>query len=140
VQRMFDEGDGTFESGMAGARRMLGIPGWQRPTAIFAHNDEMAAGALVAAHQLGIKVPGEVSLAGYGDTPLATRVSPALTTVRPPLTDLARCAIQLLLERVRSGLPSSGEQVFASSLVRRSSTAPANASINSLSPGQPRAI
>jgi LacI family transcriptional regulator len=123
TQRLFDEGDGTFESGVAGARRMLGTLGRQRPTAIFAHNDEMAAGALAAAHELGIQVPGGVSLAGFGDTPLATRVSPALTTIRPPLPELARRAVELLLERVRSQPHKSGEQVFASSLVRRFSTA-----------------
>jgi LacI family transcriptional regulator len=123
TQRLFDEGDGTFESGVAGARRMLGTLGEQRPTAIFAHNDEMAAGALAAAHELGIGVPRGVSLAGFGDTPLSTRVSPALTTIRPPLPELARCAVQLLLDRMRSQPHAPGEQVFASSLVRRFSTA-----------------
>jgi LacI family transcriptional regulator len=129
AQRLFDVGDGTFESGVAGARRMLGTPVWQRPTAIFAHNDEMAAGALAAAHQLGIEVPGGLSLAGFGDTPLATRVWPALTTIRPPLPELGRSAVQLLLERVRSEPYAPGEQVFVSALVPRFSTAAVNARI-----------
>jgi LacI family transcriptional regulator len=122
-QRLCDEGDGTFDSGVAGARRMLSIPVWQRPTAIFAHTDEMAAGALAVAHQLRIEVPGGVSLAGFGDTPLATSVLPALTTIRLPLPELGRCAVQLLLKRVRSEPHALCEQVFGSSLIPRFSTA-----------------
>ncbi|RSY83838.1 LacI family DNA-binding transcriptional regulator [Sphingomonas koreensis] len=88
-------GDYSFPSGREAARRLLG--GAPRPTAIFAGNDDMAAGALAVAHELDIGVPDELSIAGFDDSDLAAAVWPPLTTVRQPVRELAWAAADLLL-------------------------------------------
>lgn len=89
------EGGYTFESGVAGAEQLLARP--DRPTAIFACNDEMAAGVYKAAQRMGISIPGELSVVGYDDSPLASQLWPALTTIRLPVRDVGRQAAMLLL-------------------------------------------
>ncbi|MBN2309337.1 MAG: LacI family DNA-binding transcriptional regulator, partial [Candidatus Hydrogenedentes bacterium] len=76
------QGDFTFESGVVQGRHLLRME--RRPTAIFASNDEMASGVLHVAHQMGLGVPGDVSVAGYDDITWARRMWPPLTTVRQP--------------------------------------------------------
>lgn len=90
AQGLFD-----FDSGMRAAARFLSLP--EPPTAIFASNDDMAAGVLSVAHDRGIDVPGELSVAGFDDTPLACMVWPKLTTIRQPTRELAYAATELLL-------------------------------------------
>ncbi len=89
------EGGYTFESGVAGAEQLLSRP--DRPTAIFACNDEMAAGVYKAAQRMGISIPVELSVVGYDDSPLASQLWPAMTTVRLPVRDVGRQAASLLL-------------------------------------------
>lgn len=72
----------------------------ERPTAIFASNDMLAIGALKAAYDLGIRVPSEISLVGFDDTPLAEFFTPALTTVHQPVAEMAELAVQDLLRMV----------------------------------------
>jgi len=93
------EGGYTFESGVAGAERLLSRP--DRPTAIFACNDEMAAGVYKAAQRMGIAIPGALSVIGYDDSPLASQLWPALTTIRLPVRDVGRQAATLLLAQDR---------------------------------------
>jgi LacI family transcriptional regulator len=83
-----------FASGEAAADVMLDLP--QPPTAIFASNDDMAAGVLAVAHRRGLAVPGELSVAGFDDTALASQLWPPLTTVRQPTRELAYAAAGLL--------------------------------------------
>lgn len=90
------EGDFSFKSGEAAARQLLG--GSVRPTAIFAANDGMALGVMVAAARLGLRVPEDLSVAGFDDMPYAKLVWPELTTVRRPLREMAAAAVDLLLE------------------------------------------
>jgi LacI family transcriptional regulator len=93
------EGAYTFESGVTcGTALCRRHP---RPTAIFAANDEMAAGVYQAARSLGLQIPAEVSVIGYDDSPLATRIWPPLTTVRQPIPDMGRMAAERLLSRGR---------------------------------------
>ena len=80
----------TFESGVACAERLLAMT--PRPSAIFAGNDEMAAGVLRAALQLGLRVPDDLTVVGFDDFDIAARVSPPLTTVRTPTREAARLA------------------------------------------------
>jgi LacI family transcriptional regulator len=68
-----------------------------RPTAIFAQNDDMAAGALMAAHDLGIVVPDGLSIAGFDDSAIARIVWPRITTIHQPVFDMARSATDQLL-------------------------------------------
>jgi LacI family transcriptional regulator len=82
------------ESGYEHARELLLLE--DRPTALFASNDEMAAGALSAAQELEIRVPDQLSVAGFDDAPIAHSVWPRLTTVRQPLRAMGEQSVELL--------------------------------------------
>jgi LacI family transcriptional regulator len=90
----------TYRSGLQAARTLLAQP--TRPTAIFASNDDMAAAVVAVAHGMHLHVPDDVAVCGFDDTPLATAVWPELTTIRQPITDMARSAVALLIEHIRS--------------------------------------
>ncbi|MBA16391.1 MAG: LacI family transcriptional regulator [Sphingomonas sp.] len=112
-------GSYTFETGRAAAERLFEAN--PRPTAIFASNDEMAAGVLQAARQREISVPEELSLIGFDDTPIAAHIWPPMTTVRWPIVSMARAAALKLIH------PLDAEKQpahFLSDLVRRASVAP----------------
>lgn len=87
-------GQFDFASGAAAAETLLSLT--DAPTAIFASNDDMAAGVLAVAHRRDIAVPGALSVAGFDDTELASAVWPPLTTIRQPTRDLAYSAAALL--------------------------------------------
>jgi LacI family transcriptional regulator len=87
-------GQFDFTSGAAAAELLLDLP--EPPTAIFASNDDMAAGVLAVAHRRDIAVPDALSVAGFDDTELASAVWPPLTTIRQPTRDLAYSAAGLL--------------------------------------------
>jgi LacI family transcriptional regulator len=114
----------TFESGYAAARELLAYT--PRPTAIFAGNDEMALGAYQAARDTGLTVPGDLSIVGYDDSPIAARVWPALTTVRLPIRDMGRIAARKLMrqEGVENG---EADEAVVPTLVVRASSGPAPA-------------
>jgi len=118
------ESDGTFDSAIACTRQLLSMDAALRPTAIFASTDLMAAGALRAAHEAGIAVPQQVSVAGFGDDPLARQVWPTLSTIRQPLHGLARQAAALLLSQLLPQ-PRSTESQYPvqGALILRQSTA-----------------
>jgi len=119
------QGQYTFRSGFNAATQLLA--GHVKPTAIFASNDDMAAGALAAAHRLKLEVPGVLSIVGFDDTPLASTVWPSLTTIRQPIKKLTERALELLVEdirRRRSGKPPlQRQEVVNLSLVKRKSAA-----------------
>jgi LacI family transcriptional regulator len=119
------QGYNSHASGVQSARKLLNVPAAKRPTAIFASNDEMAAGALTVAHSLGLGVPEEISIVGFDDAPLASQVWPALTTIRQPIPDMAAEAAQLLLSTLGGEPTVPAEHVLPSSLVFRQSTGPA---------------
>ncbi len=116
-------GNYTFETGVTAANRLLDLS--PRPTAIFASNDEMAAGIVFAARERGIAVPEELSVIGFDDTPIAAHIWPPLTTVRWPIVSMARAAARKLVGDVVGGeaaLPQPAE--LHSTLVKRASVAP----------------
>ncbi len=84
-----------FDSGVAAARHFLDLPA--PPTAVFAANDDMAAGVLAEAHDRGIELPARLSVAGFDDTTLARTVWPPLTTIHQPMAELARTAAEILI-------------------------------------------
>ena len=88
-------GDFSFLSGLAAGERMLDRA--DRPTAIFASNDDMALGVLMAAAKLGIAVPESLSIAGFDDAPTSRAAWPQLTTVRQPKAEMAAAAIDILV-------------------------------------------
>lgn len=120
------EGRFTYRSGLAAAQALLARP--QRPGALFCSNDDMAAAALAVAHGLGLRIPEQLSVAGFDDTPVATTVWPELTTIRQPVAAMGRTAVIRLVEdvrRQRQGEPAAPVQhTMRYTLVRRGSTAP----------------
>lgn len=108
-----------FRSGQAAAEELLSLP--EPPTAIFASSDDMAAGVLNVAHQRSIRVPDQLSIAGFDDTDLASLVWPTLTTMRQPIRAMAEKAAELLF----SG--NSEQVVLPSDLIERASIAPCRA-------------
>jgi len=116
-------GNYTFETGVTAAERLLDLS--PRPTAIFASNDEMAAGVVFAARERGIAVPEELSVIGFDDTPIAAHIWPPLTTVRWPIVSMARSAARKLVGDMVGG-QAAGEQPseLPSTLVKRASVAP----------------
>ena len=94
-EELIVEGGYTYESGVAGGEKLLALN--PRPTAIFASNDEMAAGVYRVANKLGLSIPGDLSIVGFDDGPLASRLLPSMTTVRLPIRELGRLAAQKVL-------------------------------------------
>ncbi|MBL8056438.1 MAG: LacI family DNA-binding transcriptional regulator [Anaerolineales bacterium] len=118
--RLVLPGDWQFKSGTAGGAQLLQRR--PRPTAIFASNDDMAAGVLSAAHRLGITVPAELSVAGFDDVPLAEQVWPPLTTVRQPIQQIARQASHLLIDLLEGKTLPALHYEFPTELIVREST------------------
>lgn len=121
----------SFRIGATCAARMLRRE--DRPTAIFASNDDMAAAAVSVAQRMGLSVPRHLSVVGFDDTPVARMVWPNLTTIRQPISRMAAVAADLLVARAaraRSGADGGGDGEGAArhllefDLVIRDSTAP----------------
>jgi LacI family transcriptional regulator len=122
-ETLVEQGDNSFGSGEAAGRRLLELKA--PPTAIFAANDDMAAGVIRAAALLGVAVPGQLSVAGCDDISLASQLCPTLTTIRQPLAAMAeRAALTLIQEPQKSG-PPRGSDVVAATIRIRESTGPA---------------
>ncbi|MPT47916.1 MAG: LacI family DNA-binding transcriptional regulator [Sphingobium sp.] len=93
---MEEPGDFTFYSGMIAGKKILSRS--NGPIAIFATNDDMAAGALNAAQQMGLRVPEDVSVCGFDDGIIAMTVWPYLTTIHQPIAEMAEVAVQMLID------------------------------------------
>lgn len=116
------EGGYTFESGLLAAEQLLALT--PRPTAIFAGNDEMAAGVYKAARNLSLEIPRDLSVVGFDDSPIAIRMYPLLTSVRLPIRDMGHMAAAKLIHR-RSEKKVDDTSEVIPQLVVRESTAPA---------------
>jgi DNA-binding LacI/PurR family transcriptional regulator len=111
----------TQEDGYQGMLRLMKLK--QPPTAVFARNDFAAVGALRAAHTLGLKVPGDVAIAGFDNIPMAAYTTPPLTTVEQPILEQGRTAARMLLERIEGRVKGKTRSVvMGSRLVVREST------------------
>lgn len=116
-------GDYTLEAGRRAAERLLKLK--KRPTAIFAGNDLTAFGLMAALQERGLKIPDDMSIVGFDDLPTASQIHPALTTVKQPIEELGRAALNTLLALI-AGLPAAASQVtLPTDLVVRQSTGPA---------------
>ena len=115
----------TYRSGLEAAEALLGLQ--QRPTAIFASTDDMAAATVAIAHRMGLDVPGDLTVVGYDDTALAMTIWPELTTVRQPIAAMAEAATSLLVRQIRALRNEDPEPpehiVMDFSLIRRQSDA-----------------
>ncbi|MBR0552518.1 LacI family DNA-binding transcriptional regulator [Stakelama marina] len=115
----------SYRSGLDAAEKLLEAD--DPPTAIFASNDDMAAATVAMAHRHHLDVPGDLTVCGFDDTTLATAIWPELTTIRQPIADMARAAIELMvgsIRRKRAGedaQPAHSELEYT--LIRRQSDA-----------------
>lgn len=88
----------TQEEGYEGMRKLASMS--QPPTAVFARNDAVAMGALRAARDLGLSVPGDIAIAGFDNLPISAYTSPPLTTVNQPTAILGHRAAEFVLDRI----------------------------------------
>jgi LacI family transcriptional regulator len=115
-------GDFQHEGGFRCAVELLDLA--DPPTAIFAGSDQMALGVYEAARQRGLLIPAELSVVGFDDLPVARWLSPPLTTVRQPLTDMGRVAAEMLWGLVEGPRMRTQRMELATELIVRESTAP----------------
>ncbi len=108
----------TLEGGQAAAGELID----SGHTAIVCGSDLMALGAIRAARSRGRRVPEDVSVVGYDDSPLVAFTDPPLTTVRQPVTEMARAAVSALLTEIHGERAPRSELLFAPELVVRGST------------------
>lgn len=115
----------TYRSGYNAAVRLLDQP--DPPTAIFASNDDMAAAVVAVAHRRHLDVPADLSVCGFDDTAFASTIWPELTTIRQPIAEMSRRAVELLADELRSergGKPVKPRHVTLDyTLIRRQSDA-----------------
>jgi LacI family transcriptional regulator len=122
--KLVQTGNFVFADGLICAERMLRAA--DPPSAIFASNDDMAAAVISMARKFGLDLPGQLSVAGFDDAPVARMIWPELTTVRQPVAAMARIAADLIirLEPRRNGWPDRiPRHLLDHALIIRNSTA-----------------
>jgi LacI family transcriptional regulator len=111
----------SYEHGIAGGAALLDLP--EPPTAVFAGSDETALGVIEAARVRGLRVPDDLSVVGFDDTPVARLAAPPLTTVRQPLREMGAVAGRTALRLAAGERVDSHHVELATELVVRQSTA-----------------
>jgi LacI family transcriptional regulator len=106
------EGDFTQKSGYEAGKKLLDLE--DLPDAVFACNDYMAIGAMLAFQESGLRVPDDIAVTGFDDITSARYANPPLTTVRVPVYELGRRAGERLLERIQSSRPPETETFHVS--------------------------
>jgi LacI family transcriptional regulator len=104
-------GDWTRQGGHRAMQQLLAMPRRRRPSAVFCANDLMAIGAIDAAHEAGLDVPGDVAIAGFDDVDAATIVNPPLTTAVNPAYDIGANAGRLLMSRLDGTYAGDGRTI-----------------------------
>jgi len=117
--------DWGLESGHAATDRLLASG--RTFTAIFAHSDLMALGAIQRLRAGGLRVPDDVSVVGYDDLPIAGYVDPPLTTIHQPMREVGEFAASLVLDHIGGVAREDGPHLLTARLVVRSSTGPLSA-------------
>ncbi|WP_295820225.1 LacI family DNA-binding transcriptional regulator [uncultured Deinococcus sp.] len=113
------------DDGYRAARQLLGRPAGTRPTALFIGNNEMTVGAVLAARELGLDIPGDLSIVGFDDSRWAQTMSPPLTVISQPAYDLGRLACEHLINELGQPRPVTPARVqLPTELVVRHSTGP----------------
>jgi LacI family transcriptional regulator len=115
-------GEPTAQFGYRAAGELLDVP--QRPTALIGFNDKAAVGAIAAATERGLRIPQDLSVAGFDDIDLAQASQPRLTTVRQPLQEMGRIAVGLLIRLLERQRLDALHVELATELVVRGSTGP----------------
>lgn len=121
-QLQIARGNFTFRSGIEIAETMLASA--HRPTALVCANDDMAAGAMLTAHRMGLEIPADLSVSGFDDTPVSEIIWPPLTTVHQPIRRIGHGAVQLVTQAIQAGRTSTeaGFQSVPYRMVPRAST------------------
>jgi len=109
---------GSEGDGAEGMRRLLALA--EPPTAVFGDTDVLALGAVGAAREAGLDVPGDISVAGFDDIPGLQNFTPPLTTVNVPQDEMGRAAVEMLLERVRTGGDAESRVIHSKLVIRES--------------------
>ncbi len=117
------EGDYDQASGYRAMRKLLALQ--KRPTALFAANDNMAHGALMAIRDARLKVPEDIAVIGFDDLHIASLSTPRLTTMRQPLYQLGKAAVSLLSERISDVKAKPRKIIIEPDLIVRESCDPA---------------
>jgi LacI family transcriptional regulator len=125
-EELIVQGYFTYRSGLEAGEALLGLP--NPPTAIFASNDDMAAATINVAHRKGYIVPADLTVCGFDDTEAARSIWPELTTIRQPVADMSRAAVDLLVHEIRERragrTPPIVTRLLDFELIRRGSDAP----------------
>jgi LacI family transcriptional regulator len=116
------EGDFLQKRGFHAAQELLDLP--ERPTAIFASNDDTAFGVIEAARDRGLRIPEDLSVVGFDDIPEAANVHPPLTTVRQPLDQMGRAGARMLLHAIEHPEIEMRSTILPTELIIRSSCQP----------------
>jgi LacI family transcriptional regulator len=111
----------SYEHGIAGGTALLNLR--EPPTAVFAGSDETALGVIEAARVRGLRIPEDLSVVGFDDTPVARLAAPPLTTVRQPLREMGAVAVRTALRLAGGETVDSHHVELATELVVRQSTA-----------------
>jgi DNA-binding LacI/PurR family transcriptional regulator len=113
------EGDWTAACGYTHTQRLLQMP--EPPTALFSSNDIMVAGVVRAAHECGVKVPGDLAIVGFDDLDQTTMIFPELTTIRQPCVEMGMRAAQLLIEQLDEENTRPAHIILPTTLIIRQS-------------------
>ncbi len=109
----------SFENGYAATKKMLKT---HRPDAILAMNDIVALGAVKAVKEAGLRVPEDVSVAGYDDLFFASLIETPLTTVRQPIKEMCKSAVEVLIDNIENGPQQPSKMLLRPQLIIREST------------------
>jgi LacI family transcriptional regulator len=104
------EGDFTQKSGYESVKEIFKLK--NIPTAIFAFNDSMAIGAVKAIREEGFRIPFDISVCGFDDTPMAKYISPSLTSVHVPISELGEMAINRVFDRLQKRTKGASAHLF----------------------------
>ena len=124
-EALVQPGDFNFPTGLAAGDALFALA--DRPTAVFAANDDMAAGVLMSAHRLRLDVPQDVSVVGFDDSEIAEKMWPSLTTVRQPLLSMGNEATRQLIDaatQYRSDAAGAPSEYLDYEIIHRDSTGP----------------
>ena len=125
------EREPTLLDGKEAMCRLLALE--ERPTAVFAASDWLAVGGLSAIKEMGLRVPEDISLAGFDDIDVAAYCDPPLTTVRLPAYEMGKIAMRALVEMINNGASEIRQYSLETSLVIRESCAELGSNVTSRS-------
>lgn len=118
VEGLCERGDFGFESGARAANTLLDLD--QPPTAIIASSDQMALATLEVARKRGLKIPADLSLVSFDNSPIVRFTQPPLTAVDQPISETTSKAVELLIEARKNGPPEGVISIFGELVVRGS--------------------